>query len=68
MINIIRKFINGEKLTEEEAKQVERYYGNKEKPKGFGDTIANLTKSVGIKPCGACKKRQEKLNKLFPYK
>lgn len=35
--------------------------------KGLGDTIAKATKAVGIKPCGGCKKRQEKLNKIFPY-
>jgi hypothetical protein len=39
-----------------------------QKPKGLGDTIANMTKKVGIKPCGGCKKRQEKLNEVFPYK
>ena len=38
------------------------------KSKGLGDTVAKITKAVGIKPCGACKKRQEKLNRLFPYK
>ena len=37
-------------------------------PKGLGDSIAKLTKKVGIKPCGGCRKRQEKLNKMFPYK
>jgi hypothetical protein len=37
------------------------------KPKGLGDTIAKITTSLGIKPCGGCKKRQEKLNKLVPY-
>ena len=36
--------------------------------KGLGDTIAKITKAVGIKPCGGCKKRQEKLNKAMPYK
>jgi len=36
--------------------------------RGLGDTIAKLTSSVGIKPCGACKRRQEKLNKLVRYK
>jgi hypothetical protein len=43
--------------------------GIKETPqsKGLGDTIAKATKAVGIKPCNACKKRQEKLNKIFPY-
>jgi len=48
--------------------------------KGLGDTIAKLThatkldkvakgvaKSLGKKDCG-CSRRQDKLNKLFPYK
>lgn len=35
---------------------------------GLGDTIAKATKAIGIKPCGGCKKRQAKLNKLVPYK
>lgn len=35
---------------------------------GLGDTIAKATKSVGIKPCGGCKKRRELLNRLWPYK
>tara|TARA_R100001463_G_scaffold55578_1_gene107221 strand:- start:2965 stop:3117 length:153 start_codon:yes stop_codon:yes gene_type:complete len=35
---------------------------------GLGDTIAKLTTKVGIKPCSSCKRRQEKLNRLFPYK
>lgn len=38
------------------------------KSKGLGDTVAKVTKAVGLKPCGACRKRQEKLNRLFPYK
>lgn len=38
------------------------------KSKGLGDTIKKMTDAVGIKQCGACKKRQEKLNKMFPYK
>ena len=42
------------------------------KSKGFGDTIAKLTRSTGLdklalKDCG-CKNRQDKLNKIFPYK
>lgn len=48
------------------------------KAKGLGDSIANFTKKTGInsavqavskvfnKPCG-CAKRQEALNKKFPY-
>jgi len=55
--------------------------GNNNRPsRGLGDTIANFTKATGIdtlvkkgveamgkKDCG-CKKRQEALNKAFPYK
>lgn len=50
------------------------------KPKGLGDSLANLTyitgidtvikavtKAVGVEDCG-CSKRQEALNKVFPYK
>jgi len=49
-----------------------------EKSKGLGDTIAKITKTTGIKKvvdtvakvtgkdCG-CDKRQESLNRLFPY-
>lgn len=49
---------------------------NKKKvPKGVGDSIAKFLEVTGVqkvvkatvKDCG-CKKRQEKLNKLFPYK
>lgn len=40
----------------------------KNKSKGLGDTVAKITRAVGIKPCGGCKKRQAKLNKLIPYK
>ena len=49
-----------------------------EKSKGLGDTIAKITKTTGIKKvvdtvakatgkdCG-CNKRQETLNRFFPY-
>lgn len=49
------------------------------KSRGLGDTIAKVTEATGIKKavkvvatildadCG-CDKRQEKLNKRFPYK
>ena len=53
---------------------------NNNKSKGLGDSIARFTKATGIntlaqmgakamgkKDCG-CKKRQEALNKAFPYK
>ena len=39
-----------------------------DKSRGLGDTVAKLTKAVGIKPCGGCAKRQAKLNNLVPYK
>lgn len=35
--------------------------------KGAGDTLKRVTESLGIKPCGGCQKRQEALNKMFPY-
>jgi hypothetical protein len=40
------------------------------KSRGFGDTVAKAIKvATGglVKPCGGCKKRQQKLNELFPY-
>ena len=40
-------------------------------PRGFGDTVANaINKYTNVKPKGdcGCKKRQEALNKMFPYK
>jgi len=33
---------------------------------GIGDAVAGVTKAAGIKPCGACKKRQAALNKATP--
>ena len=40
---------------------------NEDRLRGIGDVIAKVTKAVGIQPCGACKKRQEKLNSMFPF-
>lgn len=41
-----------------------------EKPKseGLGDTVKKVTNALGIKQCEPCKKRQQRLNKMFPYK
>ena len=39
-----------------------------QKSRGLGDTVAKITSAIGIKPCGGCKERQDKLNKLIPYK
>ena len=38
------------------------------KSAGLGDTIAKLTKRLGIRKCGGCSKRQATLNRLFPYR
>ena len=35
---------------------------NKQQSPLIGDRIASMTKAVGIKPCGGCKKRQKWLN------
>lgn len=35
--------------------------------RGLGDTVAKITAAVGIKPCGGCKERQAKLNRVLPY-
>tara|TARA_R110002020_G_C16078638_1_gene756870 strand:+ start:366 stop:716 length:351 start_codon:yes stop_codon:yes gene_type:complete len=46
--------------------------GNKAIKKGLGDTVAAITEATGIKKivgdCKGCDERQQKLNKLFPYK
>ncbi|KKM02171.1 hypothetical protein LCGC14_1787130 [marine sediment metagenome] len=39
-----------------------------QRSRGLGDTIAKVTKFFGIKPCGGCSQRQEKLNELVPYR
>jgi hypothetical protein len=41
---------------------------DKEKSRGLGDTVKKVTQALKIKQCSACKRRQEKLNRLFPYK
>ena len=41
---------------------------SEEKSKGLGHTVKKVTNALGIKQCGSCKKRQQKLNALFPYK
>ena len=37
------------------------------KSKGLGDSIAKITKAIGIEPCKGCEKRQAILNALIPY-
>jgi hypothetical protein len=35
---------------------------------GLGDVVAAATKALGIKPCGGCQKRRERLNRAFPFR
>jgi hypothetical protein len=35
------------------------------RPVRAGDAIAAATSAVGVRPCGGCKRRQEKLNRAF---
>lgn len=35
--------------------------------RGLGDTVAKVTKAMGLRPCRGCRKRQAKLNQLLPY-
>lgn len=39
-----------------------------ERSRGVGDTIARITKAVGIAPCGGCERRREALNRWLPYR
>lgn len=45
-------------------------YDAPDKSRGLGDTVAKVLSSVGIKKSKNCKcsQRQDKLNKLVPYK
>ena len=36
------------------------------KSRGLGDSLAKLTKAVGVRPCGGCEKRRKVLNDWFP--
>ena len=66
-------------ISEDPTPEEEFFMGDKEIPvesRGFGDTFAKFTKATGIKKivkkvvgedCG-CSERQDKLNKIFPYK
>lgn len=35
--------------------------------RGLGDSVAKITRRLGIKPCGGCKKRQKWANQKAPY-
>ena len=45
-------------------------WGYKQPSRGLGDTVAKIIKRVTrgrVKPCGGCRKRQQRLNELVPY-
>ena len=55
-----------------------RYWNVGDRPRGLGDTVANVLHRGAIgkvvykmtgqkKPCGGCRKRQLFLNKVVPY-
>lgn len=75
-INEKIKSLNGQQPTDEQRAEMQRLFRLKnelqtekaKKSRGLGDTIKKVTNVLGIKQCGACKKRQAKLNAMFPYK
>jgi len=40
----------------------------KQESKGLGDTVAKITKTVGVEPCEKCEERRQKWNEKFSYK
>lgn len=38
-----------------------------EKPIGLGDAIKRVTSTVGVRPCGACDQRADKLNRWLAF-
>lgn len=43
-------------------RQMERW----QQVRGLGSAVAAVTRAVGIKPCGGCKKRAQVLDERFP--
>ena len=43
------------------------YKGKQKSMRGLGDAIERVTKAIGIKTCGDCKQRRDKLNELVPF-
>ena len=35
--------------------------------RGLGDVVERVTQAVGVKSCGGCKARRDKLNNLVPF-
>ncbi len=42
-------------------------FGRGEVSKGAGDTVAKITRRLGVEPCAGCEERRAKLNQLLPY-
>ncbi len=36
--------------------------------RGLGDTVEKITKALHLKTCSKCRRRRDKLNRLFPYR
>lgn len=45
----------------------EEVWSPEQTSRGLGDVVAKITNAVGIKSCGGCKRRQEALNRLWPF-
>lgn len=56
-----------EESLKKELVKLRSLVNNNNKSEGLGDTVKKVTEKLGIKQCGGCKRRQEKLNRLFPY-
>ncbi len=51
--------------------KVSRFHPYKFDSEGFGDTVYKLIGYISlglIKPCRACNKRRQVLNRMFPYR
>lgn len=54
--------------TKEEIADTDKIMAEAVTIRGLGDVVARITKFVGLKPCGGCKKRQEWLNEKVPFR
>ena len=54
-------------MSDTQPKSIGEAIAEQNRLRGIGDVIARMTKAVGIAPCDSCKKRQESLNKMFPF-
>jgi len=66
--DIIARCSGSAECSEQEKKIYQEWSRRKNPSKGLGDTIKKFTDALQIPQCGSCKRRQEFLNKKFPYK